>query len=150
VALALTSRRRALAGAASALAAFALAVAVVGRGCGSAAPGPESAVRNFVQAARAGDRNAVWQLLSPATQQVLEREAMQATDLVGSSTRYRALDLISIGSSDDVAAPSRFAVTSKTADRATVEVAGAAGLSAVELVRVNGRWRIDLPTYGGP
>lgn len=149
MALALTSRRRAIAGVASSLAAFALAVAVVGRGCGTAAPGPEAAVRNFVEAARAGDRHAVWQLLSPTTQQRLEREAIRTTDLVGSSTRYRAIDLISIGSSEDVASPSEIRVTSKSADRAQVEVLGAGGRAQIELVRVGERWRIELPTYGG-
>lgn len=149
MALALTSRRRALAGAASAIAAIALAVAVVGRGCGVTTPGPEAAVRSFVQAARAGDRRAVWQLLSPATQQAIESEAQKSTDLVGSSTRYEALDLISIGSSDDVPPPTDIRMVSQRGDRAVVEVAGAAGRAQLELVRVGGRWRIDMPGYGG-
>ncbi|HVK73981.1 MAG TPA: hypothetical protein VM734_11710 [Kofleriaceae bacterium] len=147
MALAPTSRRRALAAAASALAAIALAAAVVGR-CGVSTPGPEAAVRSLVQAARAGDRKAVWQLLSPATQHAIEVEARRATDLVGSSTRYEALDLISIGSSEDVPPPTEFKVVRQDGDHATVEVAGPAGRDRLSLIRIGGRWRIELAAYG--
>ena len=36
----------------------------------------------------------MWRLLSPQTQRALEARAQQATDLVGASTRYTALDQI--------------------------------------------------------
>ena len=86
-ALALTSRRRAIAAAASAVAAMALAAAVVGRGCAVTSPGPDATVRSLVTAARAGDRKAVWQLLSPDTQVRLERQAKEATELVANPGR---------------------------------------------------------------
>ncbi len=47
MALALTSRRGALAAVASALAAMALAAAVAGRSCRVTQPGPEAAVRDM-------------------------------------------------------------------------------------------------------
>ncbi len=144
-ALALTSRRRAIAAAASAVAAMALAVAVVGRGCAVTSPGPDATVRSLITAARAGDRKAVWQMLSPATQQRLERQAKEATELGGASTRYVALDLISIGSSEDVPPPSEIHTVSRNGDDAVVEVSGVAGKALVPLHRVNGRWRIHLP-----
>lgn len=149
MALALTSRRGALAAAASALAAIALAAAVLGRGCGVAEPGPDAAVKSLVQAARAGDRRAVWRLLSPATQAALEERARKATDLVGSSTRYTALDLISIGSSDDVPPPTDVRVVWREGDRAVVQIDGPAP-DQIDVVRVDGRWRIDLPAYHTP
>lgn len=145
MALALTSRRRALAAAASAVAAMALAAAVVGRGCGVTAPGPDATVRSLVQAARAGDRKAVWTLLSPETQARLEQQARHATEQVASNTRYSALDMISIGSSDDVPPPTEIRVLSRTGDDAIVEVAGPAGRAQLPLRRVNGRWRVHLP-----
>ena len=86
LALALTSRRGAIAAAASALAAIALAAAVLGRGCGVAAPGPDAAVKSLVQAARDGDR-------------------------------------------------------------AVVELGGPTGRARIDVVRIDGRWKIDLPAY---
>lgn len=145
MALALTSRRRALAAAASAVAAMALAAAVVGRGCGVSSPGPEATVRSLVQAARAGDRKAVWMLLSPETQVRLERQAKHATEQVASNTRYTALDMISIGSSEDVPPPTDIRVAWIRGDTAEVEVAGPAGKATLPLVRVGGRWRVHLP-----
>lgn len=124
---------------------MALAAAVVGRGCTVRSPGPDATVRSLVTAARAGDRKAVWQMLSPDTQRRLEGQAKEATELVGSSTRYAALDLISIGSSDDVPPPTEIRVVSITGDDAVVEVAGPAGRAQLPLRRVNGRWRIHLP-----
>jgi hypothetical protein len=150
VALALTSRRGALAAAASALAAIALAVTMLGRGCTVSEPGPEAAVRGLLQAARTGDRKAVWRLLSPETQRALEERARKATDLVGSSTRYAAIDLISVGASDDVPPPTDVRTIARADNRATVEIGGPAGRSQIELVRVEGRWRIDLATYHSP
>jgi hypothetical protein len=148
VALALTHRRRALAAAASLLAAVALAVAVAGRGCRVGEPGPDAAVRAMTQAARAGDRQAVFDLLSPDTRKRLEERARAATDLVGSSTRYIALDLISIGASDDDPEPSTMHVVEQTATHAVVEVKSGATVQRVELVRVDGQWRVHLPGYG--
>lgn len=148
MALALTSRRYAVAAAASALAAFALAAAVLGRGCGVTEPGPDAAVKSLLQAARAGDRKAVWRMLSPDTQAALDERAHKATDLVGSSTRFTALDLISIGSSDDVPPPTDLRVVSRTRDRAVVEIGGPTP-ERIEVVRVEGRWKIDLPAYHG-
>ncbi|MBK9033470.1 MAG: hypothetical protein IPL61_19760 [Myxococcales bacterium] len=150
MALALTSRRGAIAAAASAVMAMALAATMLGRGCGVTRPGPEAAVRGMIQAARAGDRKAVWRLLSPQTQRALEDRARKATDLVGASTRYTALDLISVGTSDDVPPPTDVREVSRSGDRAVVEVGGPTGRAQIEVVRVDGRWRIDLPAYRAP
>jgi len=148
MALALTSRRGALAAVASALAAMALAAAVAGRSCRVTQPGPEAAVRDMLQAAKTGDRDAVFDLLTPATRERLDGEARRATDLVGASQRYAAKDLISIGSSDGVADPTDITVLEERGDRAVVEVVSPTGRARVDLVKHDGRWRIDLPQYG--
>jgi len=148
MALALTSRRGALAAVASALAAMALAAAVAGRSCRVTEPGPEAAVRDMIQAAKTGDRDMVFELLTPALRDRLDAEAKRATDLVGASQRYRAKDLISIGSSDGVTDPSDITVLEEHGDRAVVEVVSAAGRARIDLVKLDGRWHIDLPQYG--
>jgi hypothetical protein len=148
MALALTSRRSTLAAVASALAAMALAAAVAGRSCRVSQPGPEAAVRDMIQAAKTGDADTVFALLTPATRDRLELEAKRATDLVGASQRYSAKDLISIGSSDGVPDPTDITVLEEHGDRAVVEVVSPAGRARIDLVRLEGRWRIDLPQYG--
>lgn len=102
----------------------------------------------MLQAAKTGDREAAFSLLSPATQQRLEAEAKRATDLVGAARRYAPMDLLSIGSSDGVAAPTDITVVEERGDRAVVEVVSPAGRSRMDLVKIEGRWKIDLPTYG--
>ncbi|HEY3803435.1 MAG TPA: hypothetical protein VGL61_12540 [Kofleriaceae bacterium] len=149
MALALGTRRSTVAAVASALAAIALAVAVAGRSCRVTTPGPEVAVRDLLAAAKAGDRDAVYELLAPATRTRLEAEAKRATDLVGASIRYTAKDLISIGASDPGATPSDITVIEQRGDRATVEIVSPNGRARLELVRSDGRWRVDLPPSGG-
>ncbi len=146
--LALTSRRSTVAAVTSALAAMALAAAVAGRSCRVTQPGPEAAVREMLHAAKTGDRDAVFTLLAPSTRSRLEVEAKRATDLVGAATRYTAKDLLSIGSSDGIAAPTDITVLEERGDRATVEVVSPAGRARIELLKVEGRWRIELPQYG--
>jgi hypothetical protein len=150
MALALTSRRSTLAAVGSALAAMALAAAVAGRSCRVTQPGPDAAVRDMLHAAKTGDRDAVFELLSPATRDRLAGEARRATDLVGAAQRYTAKDLISIGSSEGVPDPTDITVLEEHGDRAIVEVVSPAGRARVDLLKLDGRWRIDLPQYGSP
>jgi hypothetical protein len=150
MALALGTRRSTVAAVASALAAIALAVAVAGRSCRVTTPGPEVAVRDLLAAAKAGDRDAVYELLAPATRARLEAEAKRATDLVGASVRYTAKDLISIGASDPGATPTDITVIEERGDRATVEIVSPNGRARLALVHDDGRWRVDLPQFGGP
>lgn len=144
----MTTRRSTLAAVASVLAAMALAAAVAGRSCRVTDPGPDGAVRDMMQAAKTGDRRLVFELLTPRTRARLEERARHATDLVGASVRYTALDLISIGASDGVPPATDLTVVEEQGDRAVVEVVSASGRARVELQRVEGRWRIDLPGYG--
>jgi hypothetical protein len=90
----------------------------------------------------------VFELLTPAPQERLAAQARQATDLVGASQRYTAKDLISIGSSDGVLDPTDLTVIEESGDRAVVEVVAASGRARIGLVKIAGRWRIDMPQYG--
>ena len=148
MALALTSRRSTIAAIASALAAMAVAAAVAGRSCRVSQPGPEIAVRDMLQAAKSGDRDTVFEMLSPATRARLEVEARRATDLVGASIRYTAKDLVSIGSSENIAAPTDITVIEEHDDRAIAELVSPSGRSRMSLVKIDGRWKIDIPEYG--
>jgi hypothetical protein len=148
VALALGTRRSTIAAVTSALAAMALAIAVAGRSCRVTQPGPEMAVRDLLHAANTGDRDTVFALLAPVTQQRLEAEAKRATDLVGATQRYAAKDLISIGASEGVAPPTDITVLEERGDRATVQIVSPSGRSLLQLVRIAGRWRVDIPAYG--
>ena len=148
MALALSTRRSTVAAVGSMLAAMALAAAVAGRSCRVTQPGPEVAVRDVIQAAKTADRDAVFELLSPATRARRDAAAKHATEVVGASTRYTAKDLISIGASDHDASPTDITVIDELGAHAVVEVVSPAGRARMELVKVSGRWLIDLPSYG--
>ena len=147
MALALGSRRTTIAAIASALAALALAFGVVGRGCGVEGPGPDECVRDLLTAARAGDRKAVFDLLTPDTQKLLAEHAQDATTKVGASTRYDTLDMISIGAFDDPPPPTELKVVEQYGDKATVELDTQGNQGRLPLVKIDGRWRIDLTQY---
>jgi hypothetical protein len=147
MALALSSRRIGAAAAVSALAALALAAAVAGRSCRVTDPGPDEAVRDMIRAAKAGERQLVFDLLSPSTQLRLAERAREATEKAGASLRFTAMDLISIGPSDNVAPPTDITVLDERNGRAVVEVVSTQGRSRVELVQIEGRWRIEMAGY---
>lgn len=129
---------------------MALAAAVAGRSCQVTKPGPEVTVRDLLQAARTGDRDLVFELLTPATRARLEAEANRATDLVGAAVRYTAKDLISIGASDDSTNPTDITVIENHRGRAVVEIVSPAGRSRMQLYDIEGRWRVELSAYGSP
>lgn len=138
----LDTRRSAIAAAATALAAIAIAVAVAGRGCGDRAASPASTVRALVTAARAGDREQVFELLGPATRARLERAAARASELDGGRP-HRAIDLL------EVAAPtadlSAMVVRQREDGRTFVDLVDHRGeRTAIEVVRVDGAWRVEL------
>lgn len=144
----LGSRRNAITAAASAVAAVALAVAVAGRNCRVDDSSPQAAVREFAAAANTGDREALYELFGPETRRRLAEAAKRATDLVGGSLRYSALDMISIGRSSDTPPPKDFVLKERSESRAIVEIVSASGeRSDIHVVNEDGRWRIELPTY---
>ncbi len=148
MALALGTRRSTVAAIASAAAAIALAAAVAGRSCRVTQPGPEVAVRDVLQAAKAGDRDTLFELLTPQTRARLEAEARRASDLVGGTVRYSAKDLISIGATEGIPEPTDITVLSEEGDRARVEVVSPAGRAQIDLRKIDGRWRVDVTPPG--
>ena len=149
MALALGSRRSTLAAVTSALAAMAVAAAVAGRSCRVTQPGPEATVRDLMRAAKTGDTDTVYELLAPATRAKLDTEAKRATDDLGGAVRFTAKDLVSIGSASDTPPPTAITLVEETGDRARVLVVSASGdRSTIDLVRVEGLWRVDVPAYG--
>jgi hypothetical protein len=91
----------------------------------------------------------VFELLSPATQARLELEARRATDYVGAAIRFTAKDLVSIASSDSQGTPPDITVIDERGDHAVVLVTSPpANRARMELVRIDGAWRIDMPSYG--
>ncbi len=105
-------------------------------------------MHDLLAAAKAQDRRAVLELLTPSTRQRLEERARRATDLVGSSTRFSPMDLLSIGAAEGAPAPTDITTVEHLGERAVVEIVSSAGRARLTVVEVDGRWLIDLPSYG--
>jgi hypothetical protein len=136
--------KRAVAAFVTVAAALALAWAAGPRGCGADDRSPEGAVRAFIAAARAGDEEALWELLSPATRARVSEAAVAAGDRAGESHRYRPLDVLDVGSGEGHYAPTDIVAREIEGDRVTVDVLGPNRRDAIEVVKVDGRWKIDL------
>jgi hypothetical protein len=147
----LTSRRRVLAAVATATVAIALAAVATGRGCTPVDSSPDGAVRAFVSAARGGDRKAAWALLGPATRARLEAAAEGATEKVGGTRRFEALDLLDLGASETTYVPTDYEVVSSSGATASVRVLGPGGRhDLVRAVQVSGHWRVELDLGAPP
>lgn len=145
---AFASRRNVLTALTSAVAAVALAAAVAGRSC-SVDDTPTGVVRELAAAASADDPEALYDLLGPETRARLHRAAKKATDLAGGAMRYSALDMISIGRSTEIVPAKEFILKQSSDSRATVEIIGVNDeRELIDLVNVDGHWRIELPAYG--
>jgi hypothetical protein len=141
----LTSRRRVIAAVTTATVAIALAAVATGRGCTPVDSTPDGAVRAFASATRGGDRKAAWALLGPATRARLEDAAQGATQKVGGTRRYVALDMLEVGASESTYTPSDFRVLSRHGHDAQVEVVGGGSRrDVVRTVEIDGRWRVEL------
>lgn len=138
-------RRPALALGAPLVAAVAVAIAVSGRGCEDDSGAPEATVRQFLDAARQMDREALFALLGPRTREQLAAEARRATDL--SSRRYAPADMIGFNTGlDDLAAGDPTTRRLSIGDAgAEVELTDRRGhMHVLHLVLVDGEWRIEL------
>lgn len=106
---------------------------------------PTSVVQRFDKAAEMGSRAQVFALLGPATRARLESDARRAGELSG-RRGVAPEELLAVGWS-----PRRFRSASvrelaRAGDHAEVEVVGEGGEREVlSLVRVDGRWRVELP-----
>ena len=124
--------------------ALALVLAVVGlAGCG--ARSPEGAGRALAEAAEAGDRDEVFALLGPATRARLAGDAERAAHESGRH-ELGPVDLVGAGWSAPRWRAADFDVLTRSGDRATVEVRGAAHeRETLTCVLVDGNWRVELP-----
>ena len=141
-------KHRVLVAGATAVAAFALAAAVVGRSCRWTTSAPEEVAAQFVAASKARDREAVFALLAPATRAQLAAQAERATNLVGGSRRYEALDMISISETDRFA-PVQVGEAIIRGGRARVPITSEAGRDELSLVKLDGSWWVEVDSYGG-
>jgi hypothetical protein len=122
-----------------------LALALLLTACGAGARSPVGVVRTLAEAAQAGERAEVYQLLGPATRAKLDADARRAAALSG----RRAVppeEMLAVGwfaprfALDDVRELER------SGERATVEVRGQKGeRQRITCVRDGGQWRVELP-----
>jgi len=116
----------------------------VGAAACSGARSPEGAVRALTEAAESGDRDAVYALLGPATRARLTADAEHAAQAAG-RRELGPTDLVAAGWSPAKWHAVDFDVLTRTGDRATVEVRGAAHeRETVTCVAVGGQWRVEL------
>jgi hypothetical protein len=130
----------------------ALAVALCVAGC-RRPQGPADQYRAFAAAARAGDADAVWGMLSDRSRALLDARARDVAarapgGIVPASGRELVL------SDTGVPAPRvRSAVAvreSRDAAVVAVELEGVPGTQNVSLVRERSAWRVVLPGAAGP
>ena len=127
------------------LVAVAISIAVSGRGCEDNAGSPEVVVRQFVEAAKQMDREAMFEMLGPRTRELLSAEALRATDL--SPRRYAASDMIFFNTAlaDLSLEELEVRVVASTETSATVKLRDRRGREhRVALVKVDGDWKIEL------
>ena len=122
---------------------LALAAVLFAAACGGARS-PEGAVRALAEAAESGDRDAVYALFGPATRARLASDAERAAQAAG-RREIGARDLVAAGWSPPQWHAVDFDVLTRSGDRATVEVRGAAHeRETVVCVLVGGQWRVEL------
>jgi hypothetical protein len=113
-------------------------------GCGGARS-PEGAVRALQEAAETGDRDAVWQLLGPATRARLTADAQKAAQAAG-RRELSGRDLLAAGWSAPRWHAAEYDVLAADSSSATVEVRGPAHeRETLRCVRQGSQWTVELP-----
>jgi len=132
----------------SAAAALAIAVAVYGRGCSADEDSAEAVALQFLVASRAGNSALMYELMTSETQNALEMAARRATELVGGSRRFEAVDMISVAAAADPRPP-KITEVERGESRVIFAVEGEPGEPAAQLVLVveDGQWRVDASAY---
>lgn len=119
------------------------AIALFAVACGGTRS-PDGAVRALAEAAEAGDRAAVYALFGPATRARLAADAEHAAQAAG-RRELGPTDLVAAGWSPPKWHAVDFDVLTRSGDRATVEVRGAAHeRETVSCVLAGGEWRVEL------
>jgi hypothetical protein len=116
-------------------------------GCRGEDGTPEGTVRLFIRAAEESNAAEVYRLLAPGSREVLERQTQVANVQVGGGPRFRPEHLLAAGQALSRHEPSVVRVISVEGDKArvTVEDAKRQVKEVLDLVRVNGSWRVVMP-----
>jgi hypothetical protein len=115
--------------------------------CDGGDPGahPESAVRNLIASARAGDRVAVYNRLGPRTRARID-EILVSARKSGGARLLRPEDLVTVGWVPPAWEASSVRELHRESDWAEVEVASAAGdRQTVRAAREGRHWTVELP-----
>jgi hypothetical protein len=106
---------------------------------------PESAVRQLIASARAGDRAAVYQRLGPRTRGRIE-EILASARKSGGARLLGPEDLVTVGWVPPAWEASSVHEQSREGTEANVEVASAAGdRQTVRVVNDGKDWKVELP-----
>lgn len=125
--------------------AFIAALMVAGCSSRDRADNPEGAVQLFIQAARSGDRAAVYQRLGPETRARIEA-LLTSSKHQGGRLIARPEDFFSVGWAPPAWEPAGTRTVGREGNRAEVEVFSAAGdRHVLTLVREGKEWKIELP-----
>lgn len=110
--------------------------------------GPAESYRRFAAAARAGDADTVWSMLSERSRAELDERARQVAARAAPGVlpaTGRELVLGDLSPTAGRLASVTVRRESRDAALLAVQVEGAAGPAEVEMVREDGRWRVVLP-----
>lgn len=128
---------------------LALALVAPCTACNSDDRTPRDAVRSFVRAVESRDAEKIYELLAPGTRRKLEEMARLATNLTGGGRKFEPHDLLVAGISVTTARPGEITEEKREGDRAVVRITSGEKDKPihqdVDLIRVEGHWRVVLP-----
>ena len=124
-----------------------LALLLVLAACSPDDSSPDGAVKLFLRATAAGDTAKVYRLLAPESQKWLQQMADRATAQTGGRRRIRPEELLAASVDPPRLRLSRLRVAEVKGNRARVKLVDEAKKmhEMINLVRVEGRWRVLLP-----
>ncbi len=117
-------------------------------GCTAGDRSPVGAVREFLkQSSMLNSDQAVFDLLGPKTRARLEQVAGKTTTLMGGRRRVTAAKMFLLGLADPPYKVGKITLQRKQGDRAWVKLEDKKKkyTEIWQLVKVDGRWRIELP-----
>ncbi len=116
---------------------------------------PKECVQRFLRAVEEGDREQVYRLLAPSSQKQLAGIADKANTHTGGGRRLPPQDLFAVGQERPTAKIGELKVLEVKGDKARVQLkslpkikgapSGVEKIEVLELVRIEGVWRILLP-----
>jgi hypothetical protein len=106
---------------------------------------PEAAVQSLIAAARAGDRQAVYDRFGPRTRARID-ELLSSARRTGATRVLRPEDLVTVGWVPPAWEAAGTRVLRREGDEAEVEVySGAGDRQSVRVVREAKSWKVELP-----